>query len=90
MVPAQVSGTHSVVGQAVKRYLLDIEISVKEEAAAIYHNKGDEHQKGEAKPQEKGFQKVVVPKAPFFSLRDSIKARTSEPDSGKGGAPACL
>ena len=78
------------MGQAVKGHLLDVEVPVKEEAAPVHHNKGDEHQKGEAKPQEKGFQKVVVPKAPFFFFERFHKSAYLRTGFRQGGAPACL
>ena len=66
VAPSQIAGAHRVVGQAVEGDLLHVEIPVKEEPAAVHHNKGKKDQKGKPQAQEKGLEEIVVPNALLF------------------------
>ena len=80
VAPPQVAGAHRVVGQPVKGHLLDVEIPVEEEAAAIHQKKGDEHQKGQPQAQEKGLEEIVVPNASLLRFLDRAHKKSAPPE----------
>ncbi len=55
MVPAPAPRADGVMGQAVKRHLLYIEIPVKQEPPAIHQDERQEYKKGKPQAQGKGF-----------------------------------
>ena len=69
VAPPHVAGADCIVSQAVEGHLLDVEVPVEEEASAVHHDEGDEHQKGQPQAQEKGLEVIILPKALFCIFR---------------------
>ena len=63
------------MGQAVKGDLLYVKIPIEKEPAAVYNKKGQKNEKRKPHSQEKGFKKIIVPKAPGFSSLKSVHTK---------------
>ena len=68
MAPAPVSGTDGVMGDAVERHLLYVEIAVKQEPAPVYQKKREKDQERQPHAQKECFEEIVVPPASVLSF----------------------